>query len=82
VPYVRSYPEDLAALAPLLPELRTPVQIIVGRDDPYGLADDAEALNRELPDSRLDVLNTGHCAWEEDPVRYAMITTDWITRSA
>ena len=82
VPYVRNYPTDLAALAPLLPELRTPVQIIVGRDDPYGLADDAEALNRELPNSRLDVLNTGHCAWEEDPGRYASIAADWIVRSA
>jgi pimeloyl-ACP methyl ester carboxylesterase len=82
VPYVRSYPADLAALAPLLPDLRTPVQIIVGRDDPYGLADDAEVLNRELPDGRLDVLNTGHCAWEEDPGRYASITADWITRAA
>jgi pimeloyl-ACP methyl ester carboxylesterase len=78
VPYVRSYPADLAALAPQLPGLRTPVQIIVGRDDPYGLADDAEVLNRELPDSRLDVLDTGHCAWEEDPVRYAGITAGWI----
>jgi pimeloyl-ACP methyl ester carboxylesterase len=81
VPYVRAYPADLAALAPLLPELRTPVQIIVGRDDPYGLADDAEILNRELPDSRLDVLDTGHCAWEEDPGRYASIAADWITRA-
>jgi pimeloyl-ACP methyl ester carboxylesterase len=82
VPYVRSYPADLAALAPLLPELRTPVQIIVGRDDPYGLADDAEVLNHELPNSRLDVLDTAHCAWEEDPGRYASIVADWITRAA
>jgi pimeloyl-ACP methyl ester carboxylesterase len=82
VPYVRSYPADLAALAPLLPELRIPVQIIVGRNDPYGLADDAEVLNRELPNSRLDLLDTAHCAWEEDPDRYASITADWITRAA
>jgi pimeloyl-ACP methyl ester carboxylesterase len=81
VPYVRNYPTDLAALAPLLPALRTPVQIIVGRDDPYGLADDAEVLNRELPVSRLDVLDTAHCAWEEDPGRYAGITADWVTRA-
>ena len=82
VPYVRSYPTDLAALAPLLPGLPTPVQIIVGQDYPYGLADDAEVLNRELPRSRLDVLATGHCAWEEDPGRYASIAADWITRAA
>ena len=82
VPYVRSYPADLAALAPQLPALRTPVQIIVGRDDPYGLAGDAEVLNHELPDSRLDVLDTAHCAWEEDPVRYASITADWISRAS
>ncbi|HEX4256981.1 MAG TPA: hypothetical protein VH089_17955 [Streptosporangiaceae bacterium] len=37
---------------------------------------------RDLPDSRLDVLNTGHCAWEEDPARYASITADWINRAA
>jgi pimeloyl-ACP methyl ester carboxylesterase len=39
-------------------------------------------LNRELPDSRLDVLDTTHCAWEEDPVRYAGVITDWITRAS
>jgi hypothetical protein len=31
--------------------------------------------------SRLDVLDTAHCAWEEDPGRYAGITADWVTRA-
>jgi pimeloyl-ACP methyl ester carboxylesterase len=79
--YVRNYPEDLAALAPLLPNITTPVQILVGRDDPYGLAEDADLLNDRLRHSRLDILDTGHCAWEEDPGQYADVVSDWVSGS-
>jgi pimeloyl-ACP methyl ester carboxylesterase len=79
--YLRSYPGDLAALDPLLATVRTPVQIIAGRDDPYGLARDAEVLNEKLPASRLDVLDCGHAAWEEQPASYAGIVTDWVDGS-
>ncbi|MEV0718204.1 alpha/beta hydrolase [Asanoa sp. NPDC050611] len=79
--YLRSYPADLAALDPLLATVRTPVQIIAGRDDPYGLARDAEVLNEKLPASRLDVLDCGHAAWEEQPGNYAGIVTDWVDGS-
>jgi pimeloyl-ACP methyl ester carboxylesterase len=79
--YVRNYPEDLAALAPLLPEITTPVQILVGRNDPYGLAEDADLLNDRLRHGRLDILDTGHCAWEEDPVQYADVVSDWVSGS-
>ncbi|SNT65440.1 Pimeloyl-ACP methyl ester carboxylesterase [Asanoa hainanensis] len=79
--YLRSYPADLAALDPLLATIRTPVQIIAGRDDPYGLARDAEVLNEKLPSSRLDVLDCGHAAWEEQPGNYAGIVSDWVDGS-
>ncbi|MDG4821412.1 alpha/beta hydrolase [Asanoa sp. WMMD1127] len=79
--YLRSYPEDLAALDPLLATIRTPVQIIAGRADPYGLARDAEVLNAKLPASRLDVLEGGHAVWEEQPGNYAGIVSDWVDGS-
>jgi pimeloyl-ACP methyl ester carboxylesterase len=79
IAYVRNYPADLEALSPLLATLGTPVQIIVGRDDPYALAEDAEILHSRLPHSRLDILETGHCAWEEAPGQYAAIVSDWVS---
>jgi pimeloyl-ACP methyl ester carboxylesterase len=79
IAYVRSYPMDLAALAPSLPYLSTPVQIIVGRDDPYGLATDGELLHEQLPHSRLDVFDCGHNAWEEEAARYCGVVTAWIS---
>jgi pimeloyl-ACP methyl ester carboxylesterase len=79
IAYVRNYPMDLAALAPSLPYLATPVQIIVGRDDPYGLATDGELLHEQLPHSRLDVFDCGHNAWEEEAARYGSVVTAWIS---
>jgi pimeloyl-ACP methyl ester carboxylesterase len=81
IEYVRQYPKDLAALAPLLSGIRTPVQIIVGRDDAYGLAADARHLNEELPRSKLDILNCAHCVWEEQAASYGGIIADWIETS-
>jgi len=78
VAYVRNYPTDLADLAPLLASVATPVQIIVGRQDPYGLAGDAELLDDQLPHSRLNVLDCGHCAWEEEAAAYGEIVVEWI----
>jgi pimeloyl-ACP methyl ester carboxylesterase len=78
VAYVQSYPSDLEALAPELPSLRTPVQVLVGRDDPYGLASDAAVLNQKLTHSRLQTFPTGHNAWEEDPAAYADAIIEWV----
>jgi pimeloyl-ACP methyl ester carboxylesterase len=78
VAYVQSYPSDLEALSPELPSLRMPVQILVGRDDPYGLASDAQLLDQRLSHSRLQVFPTGHNAWEEDPAGYAGAIIDWV----
>jgi pimeloyl-ACP methyl ester carboxylesterase len=78
IAYVRNYPTDLADLSPLLAGISTPVQIIVGRDDPYGLAADAKLLHEQLPHSRLDVFDCGHNAWEEAPARYSSVVTNWI----
>jgi len=75
---LRSYPGELPLLAGLLPQVFTPVQIIAGRNDPVVPVADAEFLHARLPNSRLDVLGTGHLACEEAPGRYAAIINAWI----
>jgi pimeloyl-ACP methyl ester carboxylesterase len=78
VELVRNYPADLAALAPLLSSIDTPVRIIVGRDDPYGLVNDAKQLKTQLRHCRVDILECGHCAWEEQAVAYERLITTWV----
>ena len=78
---VRAYPTDLALLAPRLASITLPVAIVVGRNDPYGLAPDAERLRGRLPHARLDVLEAGHCVWEERAPEFESIVTHWIRSS-
>jgi pimeloyl-ACP methyl ester carboxylesterase len=75
---VRAYPRDLAVLATLLGSIETPVQIVVGRNDRYGLARDAAILRDRLRHARLDVLDCGHCVWEERALEYECIVTGWV----
>ena len=77
--YVRSYPEQLRLLADLLPRTFTPVQIITGRWDPLVPVANAEYLHARLPNSRLDVLDTGHFVWEEAPDQYGAIVAAWVS---
>jgi pimeloyl-ACP methyl ester carboxylesterase len=76
--YVRRYPEELPALAELLPEIATPVTIINGRHDPVVPLANAEFLDERLPSSRLEVIDGGHFIWEEAPAEYASIVLSAI----
>src|SRR5712675_694353 len=76
---VRAYPKDLAALAPRLASIEMPVAIVVGRNDPYGLARDAALLRERLPHARLDVLEAGHSVWEERAPEFESIVTQWMS---
>lgn len=76
---VRAYPRDLATLAPRLASIKVPVAIVVGRNDPYGLARDAAILRERLPRARLDVLEAGHCVWEERAPEFETIVTQWVS---
>ncbi|WIX98811.1 alpha/beta hydrolase [Amycolatopsis mongoliensis] len=82
MPYVRAYPAELPVLGGLLPGIGTPVQIIAGRKDPVVPPANAEYLHERLPHSRLDVLDTGHFAWEEDADGYARVLTAWWQANA
>jgi pimeloyl-ACP methyl ester carboxylesterase len=77
--YVRSYPEELPALAELLPTITTPVTIINGRNDRVVPLANAEFLHERLPNSRLEIIDAGHFVWEEAPAEYAAIVLDSIT---
>ena len=76
--YLRSYPEQLPLLAGLLPEIFTPVQIITGRRDPLVAVANAELLAARLPNSQLDVLDTGQLIWAEASAQYSAIIAAWV----
>jgi pimeloyl-ACP methyl ester carboxylesterase len=74
--YVRRYPEELPALAELLPTITTPVTIVNGRHDRVVPLANAEFLDDRLPNSRLVVIDAGHFVWEEAPTEYAAAVLD------
>jgi pimeloyl-ACP methyl ester carboxylesterase len=74
--YVRRYPEELPALAGLLPTITTPVTIVNGRHDRVVPLANAEFLDDRLPNSRLVVIDAGHFVWEEAPTEYAAAVLD------
>jgi pimeloyl-ACP methyl ester carboxylesterase len=80
--YVRRYPEELPALAELLPEIATPVTIVNGRHDRVVPVANAEFLDARLPSSRVVLIDAGHFVWEEAPAEYAAIVLDSIARSS
>src|SRR5690242_19454624 len=78
--YARRYPEELPALAELLPEITTPVTIINGRHDRVVPVANAEFLDERLPNSSLVLIDAGHFVWEEAPAEYASIVLDSLAR--
>lgn len=75
--YVRSYPDSLKALEPVLRTISTPTLIIAGRHDPFVPVSNAEYLNRRLPHSKLEILDAGHYTWE-DATEYGQLVSDWV----
>lgn len=74
---MRSYPVELPAPADLLPQIQVPVQIIAGAHDTAVPPVNAEFLHRRLPRSKLDILDTGHFAWEDAADEYAALMASW-----
>lgn len=75
--FVRSYHEDLPALAGLLPQIQTPTQIIQGDHDPAVLPVNAQFLHERLPHSKLDFVDAGHFAYEDRADEYTALILDW-----
>jgi pimeloyl-ACP methyl ester carboxylesterase len=80
--YVRSYPEQLPALADLLPQIAMPTTIISGRHDQVVPLANAEFLNDRLPNSRLVIIDAGHFVWEEAPAELASTILESIEAAA
>jgi pimeloyl-ACP methyl ester carboxylesterase len=75
--YVRTYPTELPALAMLLPEIQTPVQIFAGAHDPAVPPVNGQYLHERLPKSRLDIIDVGHFVWEDAADEFAAVVTSW-----
>jgi pimeloyl-ACP methyl ester carboxylesterase len=75
---LRSFEKDLQLLQVWLDKLPVPVQIIWGRHDPIALVENGFVLNRRLPNSKLNILDTGHYAWEDGWEEFAAIVEDWL----
>ncbi|MGH3224269.1 MAG: alpha/beta fold hydrolase [Streptosporangiaceae bacterium] len=77
VRYLRSYPAELPALAGLLPQIDTPVQIMAGAGDTATPPANAGFLHERLRRSKLDVIDAGHFTWEDAAAQYAALVTSW-----
>lgn len=73
-----AYPEQLPALAELLPRIEVPVTIVNGRHDRVVPVANAEFLDERLPNSRLEHIDAGHFVWEECTVDYAAVILNSI----
>jgi pimeloyl-ACP methyl ester carboxylesterase len=76
--YVRRYPDELPALAELLPQVTTPVTVINGLHDRVVPLANAEFLNDRLPTSRLAIIDGGHFIWEEKPTEYSSFVLESV----
>jgi pimeloyl-ACP methyl ester carboxylesterase len=76
--YVRTYPIELPKLATRLAGIETPVQIVCGRHDPLVPMGNQEFLRQRLPNTRMDLLDAGHFAWEEVPDLYGNVLVGWL----
>jgi pimeloyl-ACP methyl ester carboxylesterase len=75
--YVRSYPTELAVLRDALATIKTPVQVFAGARDTVIPPSNALFLHDRLANSRLDILDAGHFAWEDNPAAFASLVTGW-----
>ncbi|TFF35487.1 alpha/beta fold hydrolase [Mucilaginibacter psychrotolerans] len=74
--FLKKLPADLPKLN--LTAIKTPVQIIWGKDDPLAILKNGEILHEQLPNNEFNILNSGHYAWEDTHKEYADILVRWV----
>jgi len=77
--FVRHYPEQNPVLRDLLPTIKTPTQIVAGRDDDLVPWSNAEYLHELLPNSEIHPLDAGHFAREHAAEEYGRLVVDWVS---
>jgi pimeloyl-ACP methyl ester carboxylesterase len=75
--YVQSYATELDALRAVLPQVKTPVQIISGRRDGVVPPVNAQYLEHRLPHSELHLIDAAHFVWEDAADEYARLVNAW-----
>lgn len=76
--YIRAYPRDLPVLQGFAGEIRTPVLVISGSDDPLVPPSNGALLERLIPHCRHEILNSGHFVWEDAADEYSSLVSAWI----
>jgi pimeloyl-ACP methyl ester carboxylesterase len=76
--YVRAYKEDLPLLEQRLAQIRTPVLVIAGKNDPIVPPANNQLLADRLPRNRLSLLEAAHRAWEEATENYCNEIISWF----
>ncbi|HEY2579608.1 MAG TPA: alpha/beta hydrolase [Streptosporangiaceae bacterium] len=72
-------PEFLESMLPLLPGLRMPALLILGKSDLVTSPDQAEAFRRDVPDGRVRIFGTsGHFVQFEQAAEYAETVTGFV----
>ncbi len=79
IAFVRAYPKALPVLKEKLSTIKIPVQIIWGESDQFVPLSNAHYLGKNLPNARLDLLKSGHFAWEDNADDYARIVINWVS---
>jgi pimeloyl-ACP methyl ester carboxylesterase len=77
IAYVRRYPQELEELGALLCDIRTPVQFLAAKHDPYLSLEDPRSVAAALSHARVTELDNSHNAWEESPAAYADAVATW-----
>ena len=80
VQYVRAYKEDLPILEQRLGQIRTPVLVIAGKNDPIVPPANNQLLADRLPHSRMVLVDAAHRAWEEATDAYSNTILSWFTQ--
>ena len=60
---------------------KPPLLAIWGKNDPFFIPAGAEAFRKDLPDARVQLLNTGHFALETHVVEIAMAMEDFLAHN-
>ena len=76
--FVRHYPELNPVLGELLPTIRTPTQILAGKNDDLVPWSNNQYLADLLPNSEIHSLDAGHFAWEQAAEEYGRLVADWV----
>jgi pimeloyl-ACP methyl ester carboxylesterase len=76
----RDYNNNVAQYPRYLREYRPPTLVVWGKNDPFFTVAGVEALQRDLPEVEVHLLNGGHFVLEEQPVNIAGIIREFIIR--